>query len=289
MASASSTSTLLSMAATSASAIPASLASSRSAAATGPTSSAGVTFRGNAAGFKQQRFCAVKCRCASGNGKDKVHEEEVTGRRSALTFLAGLVALSSNKAAPANAAYGETANIFGTPKQQTGFTTYSGEGFVVDLPSKWNPSKEIEFPGQVLRYEDNFDQLSNLSVSIVNAPVKSIKDFGSPEKFLEKNSYLLGKQAYQGQTASEGGFEKNAVATASIFTADEKELGGKTYYYLEVLTRTGDGTEGGRHQCIVATVDGGKLYIFKAQAGDKRWFKGSQKFVEGAAASFKLA
>ncbi|BBN12463.1 photosystem II oxygen-evolving enhancer protein 2 [Marchantia polymorpha subsp. ruderalis] len=283
MASAASTSTtLLSMAAAAGSFA---LASSRSPAATG------AAFPGAAAVFsRRQSFGAVECRCAAGNEKDAVQgREAVAGRRSALAFLAGLVAVSSNGAAPARAAYGETANIFGTPKQQTGFTTYSGEGFVVDLPSKWNPSKEIEFPGQVLRYEDNFDQLSNLSVSIVDAPVKSIKDFGSPEKFLEKNSYLLGKQSYQGQTASEGGFEKNAVATASIFTADEKELGGKTYYYLEVLTRTGDGTEGGRHQCIVATVNGGKLYIFKSQAGDKRWFKGSQKFVEGAAASFKLA
>jgi hypothetical protein len=34
---------------------------------------------------------------------------------------------------------------------------------------------------------------------------------------------------------------------------------------------------------ITATVNGGKLYICKAQAGDKRWFKGARKFVESAA------
>jgi hypothetical protein len=28
---------------------------------------------------------------------------------------------------------------------------YSGEGFALLLPSKWNPSKEQDFPGVVLR------------------------------------------------------------------------------------------------------------------------------------------
>jgi hypothetical protein len=81
-----------------------------------------------------------------------------------------------------------TANVFGAPKADSGFTTYSGEGFSVSLPAKWNPSKEVEFPGQVLRYEDNFDQLSNLSVSILPTDKKSIKDYGSPEAFLKSVS-----------------------------------------------------------------------------------------------------
>jgi hypothetical protein len=33
------------------------------------------------------------------------------------------------------------------------------------------------------------------------------------------------------------------------------------------VTRTADGDEGGKHQLITATVNGGKLYICKAQAG----------------------
>lgn len=32
-----------------------------------------------------------------------------------------------------------------------GFVPYSGEGFAMLLPSKWNPSKEKDFPGVVLR------------------------------------------------------------------------------------------------------------------------------------------
>jgi hypothetical protein len=77
------------------------------------------------------------------------------------------------------------ANVFGTLKKQTGFTPYVGaEGFKLEIPSKWNPSREVEFPGQVLRYEDNFDATNNLSVSITPSSKSSIKDYGSPEDFL---------------------------------------------------------------------------------------------------------
>lgn len=76
--------------------------------------------------------------------------------------------------------------MFGAAKKQSGFTPYSGDGFKVDIPSKWNPSKEKEFPGTVLRYEDNFDATNNLFVSITPAAKGKISDYGSPEKFLDE-------------------------------------------------------------------------------------------------------
>ena len=66
-------------------------------------------------------------------------------------------------------------------------------------------------------------------------------------------------------------------------------INGIPYYFLSVLTRTADGDEGGKHQLITATVKNGKLYICKAQAGDKRWFKGARRFVESTASSFSVA
>ena len=78
------------------------------------------------------------------------------------------------------------ANVFGKPKSNTDFKVYDGEGFKLSLPAKWNPSKEVEFPGQVLRYEDNFDTTSNLSVMVTPTDKKSITDYGSPEDFLSK-------------------------------------------------------------------------------------------------------
>lgn len=83
------------------------------------------------------------------------------------------------------------ANVFGKPKTNTDFLPYNGEGFKLSIPSKWNPSKEREFPGQVLRYEDNFDSNSNVSVIVTPTDKKSITDYGSPEEFLAKVYSLL--------------------------------------------------------------------------------------------------
>lgn len=87
----------------------------------------------------------------------------------------------------------------------------------------------------------------------------------------------------------QGGFDNDAVATANILESATPVIGGKQYYFLSVLTRTADGDEGGKHQLITAAVKDGKLYICKAQAGDKRWFKGARKFVESTASSFSVA
>nr|XP_043624629.1 oxygen-evolving enhancer protein 2, chloroplastic-like [Erigeron canadensis] len=209
-------------------------------------------------------------------------------RRAVLTLVIGTAAVAT-KVSPADAAYGEAANVFGKPKKNTDFKPYDGEGFKLSIPAKWNPSKEVEYPGQVLRYEDNFDTTSNLAVIVTPTNKKSITDYGSPEEFLSQVNYLLGKQAYFGKTASEGGFEEDAVATANILETSTPVINGKKYYYLSVLTRTADGDEGGKHQLFTATVSDGKLYICKAQAGDKRWFKGARKFVETSASSFSVA
>ena len=92
-----------------------------------------------------------------------------------------------------------------------------------------------------------------------------------------------------GTLISQGGFDSNAVATANILESSTPVVDGKQYYSLTVLTRTADGDEGGKHQLIAATVKDGKLYICKAQAGDKRWFKGARRFVESTASSFSVA
>uniref|UniRef100_A0A2P2IQH4 23 kDa subunit of oxygen evolving system of photosystem II n=1 Tax=Rhizophora mucronata TaxID=61149 RepID=A0A2P2IQH4_RHIMU len=230
-----------------------------------------------------QLFCRAQKQQAVPEG-----DNSVVSRRLALTVLIGAAAVGS-KVAPADAAYGEAANIFGKPKENTDFLPYNGDGFKLQIPSKWNPSREVEFPGQVLRYEDNFDSNSNVSVMITPTDKKSITDYGSPEEFLSQVDFLLGKQAYAGKTEAEGGFDPDAVATANILESATPVIGGKPYYFLSVLTRTADGDEGGKHQLITAAVKDGKLYICKAQAGDKRWFKGARKYVESTASSFSVA
>ncbi|KAB2610856.1 oxygen-evolving enhancer protein 2 [Pyrus ussuriensis x Pyrus communis] len=230
----------------------------------------------------------VICRAQKQAAGQEEESGAIVSRRLALTVLIGAAALGS-KVSPADAAYGESANVFGKPKSNTDFWPYFGKGFKLSIPSKWNPSKEVEYPGQVLRYEDNFDTTTNVAVTITPTEKKSVGDYGPPEEFLNQVDYLLGKQAYFGKTESEGGFDSGAVATANILESSSQVVDGKQYYYISVLTRTADGDEGGKHQLITATVKDGNLYILKAQAGDKRWFKGARKFVESTASSFSVA
>ena len=172
----------------------------------------------------------------------------------------------------------------------TGFTPYAGEGFALLLPAKWNPSKEQDFPGIVLRYEDNGDAVNNLIVLQQKVGKNSIEDLGSPDKFLQDNAYLFGDQAaFSGNTRSEGGFAANKVSAASVLDVSEAtDKSGKKYYKFEVLTRSADGDEGGRHHLIAATVSKGDLYLLKVQVGDKRWFKGVKTEAMGTWNSFTV-
>ncbi|KAL2934535.1 Oxygen-evolving enhancer protein 2 chloroplastic [Bienertia sinuspersici] len=87
------------------------------------------------------------------------------------------------------------------------------------VPSNWNKSKELEYAGQVLRFEDNFDATSNVVVLVSSTDKKFIIDFGSPKPFLSPVDYLLGKHAYFGMTVSEGGFDSGVVASAIIYVS----------------------------------------------------------------------
>ena len=179
------------------------------------------------------------------------------------------------------------------PTKPTGFVPFAGEGFALLLPSKWNPSKEKDFSGVVLRYEDNFDAVNNLMVIQQKVGKNSIEDLGSPDKFLQDNAYLFGDQAafpVNAAVRSEGGFAPGKVAAASVLDVQEAtDKNGKKYYKFEVLTRSADGDEGGRHHLVAATVSKGDLYLLKVQIGDKRWFKGAKTEAEGAWNSFTVA
>ncbi|CAI9754474.1 unnamed protein product [Fraxinus pennsylvanica] len=188
---------------------------------------------------------------------------DTVSRRLVLTVLIGAAAIGST-VSPADAACGESGNTqisyfvfviitkyvvvliptYGKPKTNTDFLPYNGVGFKLSIPSKWKPSKEVEYPCQVLRYEDNFDSTSNVVVLVTPTGKKSITDYGSLEDFLSKVDSLLGKQAYFGW------IDSNAVATANILESSTLVIGGKPYYFTSVLTRTDDGDEGGKHTVL---------------------------------------
>ena len=54
-------------------------------------------------------------------------------------------------ASPSQAAFGDSANVFGKITNKSGFVPYAGNGYAFLLPTKWNPSKEKEYPGVEVR------------------------------------------------------------------------------------------------------------------------------------------
>merc|ERR1711904_154066 len=240
----------------------------------------------------------VAVRAASNNSNNQAaasaenENQRAVTRRAVVGLFAGAAVLAG-KAQPSLAAYGEAANVFGSKTGNfSGFTPYEGDGYSILLPAKWNPSKEQDFPGTDLRYEDNFDAVNNLIVTINPTSKSKISDYGSQDDFLNQFSFLLGNSALQTgfESKSEGGFKANTIAAASVLSVQiDKDKAGKDYYMYEILTRTADGDEGGRHQLIKATVSKGNLYIIKIQAGDKRWFKGAKKECIGTWESFTVA
>ena len=152
-------------------------------------------------------------------------------RRAALASLAGAAALVAGAAtpAPALAAYGEAANVFGKATNTSGFVPYQGEGFALLLPSKWGPRRQVVAPGVVLSYEDNGDAVNHVDVIARKAGGGDIGSFGGADKFLnDVVRPLLGEQVFAGQSRSEGGFQADKVAAASLLDVQEaKDKNGK--------------------------------------------------------------
>lgn len=242
------------------------------------------SFNGNQ--LKAQKVAApVKLsKTVVASSEDKV---ELNSRRSALGLFAGAALTVSAK--PSLAAYGEGANVFGKATNTTGFYSYAGDGYALLIPSKFGSSAEREFPGADARWESNFRVADNIIVTVNPTSKGKIEEFGSPEDFISQISNMLGVDSWKGESRSEGGFKENSVASAALLATNVSEKKGKTYYEIEMLTRTADGDEGGRHQLFGATVSGGQLYVVKVQSGDKSWFKGGEKPSREVIKSFLAA
>mmetsp|Transcript_27520 Transcript_27520/g.38247 ORF Transcript_27520/g.38247 Transcript_27520/m.38247 type:complete len:293 (-) Transcript_27520:225-1103(-) len=217
------------------------------------------------------------------------------GAESRRSTMAGMGALAGagilGQMKKADAAYGDPANVFGRTTNSKGFIPTKRDDYSFLLPSKWIYSSERDYADIVERYQDNFDAVNFGCVIKKKADGKnSIDQFGSPEEFLKSVDYLFGKQAWTGETKSEGGFRPGSVAALSLLDVSEKvDKKGNKYYQYDILSRTADGDEGGRHKLITAGVKNGQLYILFIQVGDKRWFKGVDKEALGFRDSFTLA
>lgn len=219
--------------------------------------------------------------------KAEAKDEIQSSRRGVMSgFAAAAMAVSAK---PSLAAYGEGANVFGAAPGVTDYIPFAGDGYAVLIPSKYNKSKEQDFPGTQTRWEDNGDNVTHVIVTATPTNKSSITDYGTPEAFISEVAFMLGKATQVFVTDSEGGFGKNKVANAVVLDTKSVNKKGKVYYEIDILTRTADGDEGGRHHLFSASVSGGKLYVCKHTIGDKRWFKGADKYAIGSVQSFTVA
>ena len=221
-------------------------------------------------------------------------------RRSLLFSAAGAAAAAATAAAlvappPALAAYGDAARVFGSRSVDTSFIQYEGEGFRMSLPAKWSqPLRERPFPGTVAAFNDSGDTSNQIFVVAKAASASSVSAIPADD-LLKQLTPLFGEQSFAGETRSEGGFKPNAVAAASLMDVSTFEKDGKAYVRYDVLTRTADGEEGGRHNLLTAAVGESKegkktLFVQLVVVGDKRWYKaGGAAAARGTAESFTVA
>merc|ERR1711904_345180 len=151
----------------------------------------------------------VAVRAASNNSNNQAaasaenENQRAVTRRAVVGLFAGAAVLAG-KAQPSLAAYGEAANVFGSKTGNfSGFTPYEGDGYSILLPAKWNPSKEQDFPGTDLRYEDNADAVNNLIVTVNPTSKSKISDYGSQSDFLKQLAFwvkLLGPTSLERST-----------------------------------------------------------------------------------------
>lgn len=213
-----------------------------------------------------------------------------TGAAAAATFLSAFASPP-----PASAAYGDAARVFGSRSIESSFIRYEGEGFRMSLPAKWSqPLRERPFPGTVTAFNDSGDTSNQIFVVTKEASASSISAI-DPEELLKQLTPLFGEQSFAGETRSEGGFRPNSVAAASLMDVSTFEKDGKPYVRYDVLTRTADGEEGGRHNLLTAAVGESKegkrtLFVQLIVVGDKRWYKaGGAAAARGTAESFTVA
>lgn len=221
-------------------------------------------------------------------------------RRSLLSGAAGATAAATFLSAvasppPASAAYGDAARVFGSRSVGSSFIPYEGEGFKMSLPAKWSqPLRERPFAGTVAAFNDSGDTSNQIFVVAREASAASVSAI-DPEELLRQLTPLFGEQSFAGETRSEGGFRPNSVAAASLMDVSTFEKDGKPYVRYDVLTRTADGEEGGRHNLLTAAVGQSKegkktLFVQLVVVGDKRWYKaGGAAAARGTAESFTVA
>ncbi|MFN9547173.1 MAG: photosystem II reaction center PsbP [Cyanobacteriota bacterium] len=128
-------------------------------------------------------------------------------------------------------------------------------------PTGWNRVQVNGGPQVVFHDLINSDETLSLVISDVNT-INDLTDLGGAE--------AVGERLKQVVIAPEGSGRQ-----AELVEAEERELGGRTFYDLEYNVHLADRN---RHELATVVVDRGRLYTFAASTNDARWPKVRELF-----------
>eukprot|EP00793_Prasinoderma_coloniale_P003596 PRCOL_00002970-RA len=166
-------------------------------------------------------------------------------------------------AQPASAAYGQSANVFKKSREnlEGDYALYTADDYSILIPQRgFNPSPNeylAEWPGVDVRWEDyGTTDFANVTVTVLNG-----------EKLPKPSDlqFMLGESTWDGygefSTVNFTDPTSADLFAVNVLDSEEKTIDGKKYAVYELLTRTVDGSQGGRHHFISASTQGGKTYI----------------------------
>lgn len=154
-----------------------------------------------------------------------------------------------------------------------GFKSFvdSLDGYQFLYPNGWLQVKVSS--GADVVFHDIIQQTENVSVVInpIASDSKSLSDLGTPGEV----GYKLSKSAIA---------PTGSGREAELVNAESREIGDKTYYWLEYAVKVGDQK---RHNLASVAVSRGKLYTFNASTTEERWAK-MQDVLKQTVASFSV-
>lgn len=156
------------------------------------------------------------------------------------------------------------------------YSTYKGPislGFTFSYPSSWNVKKK-PIKTHLSEVIVTSDKESSTTAGIVVDSVKidAIDKFGTPE--------AVGKKVVDVEN------KKESVNTASVVGTDAVTKDGLTYYIIDYIV---DSSRGVKRYLAKATIAGGQLYVFTAQAKTDGFEGDTQNIFQKMLESFNVA
>lgn len=156
------------------------------------------------------------------------------------------------------------------------YSVYKGPislGFTFSYPASWNVKKKpIQTHLSEVIVTSDKEPSTTAGIVVDSVKIDAIDKFGSPE--------AVGKKVVSVET------KKESVNSAIVNSADEVTKDGLTYYVIDYNV---DSSRGIKRYLAKATITGGQLYVFTAQAKTDDYEGETQTVLQKMLDSFSVA